>query len=178
MIIPAGPLTSCPGPSGPGWLLLQNVWYLLCTKEGEKAVCSLPVPQRALFLLPFGRQLLSQRPTWHAVLDACPQLSPSQTQEWHFKKYIFTYLVVPGLSRGMQDLASWPGIEPGPPVLGHWATRAVPLHLHFFTDKRTWNLKLLIPLFTYSFLVHAIFSKIALLFSVYKSSKLVIFCLI
>ena len=93
-------------------------------------------------------------------------------------KNVFTYLVVPGLSRGMQDLASWPGIEPGPPVLGHWATRAVPLHLHFFTDKRTWNLKLLIPLFTYSFLVHAIFSKIALLFSVYKSSKLVIFCLI
>ena len=50
-----------------------------------------------------------------------------------FLKYLFLfiYLAVLGLSCGMQDLVPWPGIEPGPPVLGlwslrHWTTREIP----------------------------------------------------
>ena len=35
-----------------------------------------------------------------------------------FKKCLFIYLPVPGLSCGMQDLVPWPGIEPRAPVLG------------------------------------------------------------
>ena len=53
---------------------------------------------------------------------------------FNFKKYSkisFIYLAVLSLSCSMQDLVSWPGIEPGPPVLGaqslsHWTTREVP----------------------------------------------------
>ena len=44
--------------------------------------------------------------------------------------FIFIYLTVQGLSCGMWDLASRPGIKPGPSALGaqslrHWTTRGV-----------------------------------------------------
>ena len=45
--------------------------------------------------------------------------------------YLFIWLVAQGLSCGMWDLVSWPGIEPRPPALGaqslsRWATPEVP----------------------------------------------------
>ena len=57
-----------------------------------------------------------------------------------FKKYLFIYLAVPGLSCGMRDLVPWPGIEPGPPALGawslnHWTIKEVP---DFFIFKHIW----------------------------------------
>ena len=46
--------------------------------------------------------------------------------------FIYSFLVVLGLSCSMWDLVPWPGIKPRPPALGtwsltHWTTREVPV---------------------------------------------------
>ena len=71
---------------------------------------------------------------WHCPFILLPRgdsLTP-----FFFKKIIFIYLSVLGLSCGIWDLVSRPGIEPRPPALGtwslsHWATREVPLRSFF-----------------------------------------------
>ena len=49
----------------------------------------------------------------------CPE-KDSLLDTWFFF-LIFIYLAALGLSCGMWDLVPWPGIEPGPTVLGEWS---------------------------------------------------------
>ena len=91
---------------------------------------------------------------------------------------MLAHLVVPGLGCGLQDPLPDQGSSLGSvhpeQSLGCWTTRAVP-HIYMFLLVNNLKFK---AINSTCVLVHAVFSKIALLFSVYKSSKLIIFYLI
>ena len=71
-----------------------------------------------------------------------------------FKKYLFIYLAVPGLSRGTWDLYLWYGGSSslirdqtqapyiGMKSLSHWTTREIPVLFFFFLRDGTWAIHL------------------------------------
>ena len=90
-----------------------------------------------LLLLPMSSSVVMAKSTYGKYLNKCNRswyhFISYKPGAWStscmslFKKYLFIYLAVLGLSCDMWGLVSWPGMEPRPPASGaqslsHWTT--------------------------------------------------------